>query len=190
MDELLYTSATTTATPHLNSATAATPISPSVPANPHSASVPYHPPISYLLHARMGHRGRLHLQRTINRYHIPCPLPSTAPDCVVCSQCKIHRSSVSGRQNYQTTRPMEGILMDMGGPFDVDGLGGERFILLIIDSHTKARVIGYSKTKEPQEIFHLVRHLLWRLSSRGRFSVSWIRSDNQGNLSRLNSSIY
>ncbi len=68
----------------------------------------------------------------------------------------------------------------MGGPFDVDGLGGERYILLIIDSHTKARVIGYCKTKSPQEVFHLVRHLLWRLSSRGKFTVSWIRSDNQG----------
>jgi len=58
-------------------------------------------------------------------------------ECVGCVKGKMSRLPMSGVVDYHTQAPLDLWAVDTMGPFRTESLGGGRYVLVVIDVHTR-----------------------------------------------------
>ncbi|CAI7854609.1 unnamed protein product [Closterium sp. NIES-53] len=110
-----------------------------------------HPTI--LLHHRLGHPNFATLRSSVSSgllHGLPSSLPplpkSPAPPCTVCVQSKLkqqpHRSSPSA-----AAQPLDLVHMDLWGPNPSPTRQGHRYLLVLVDDHSRYSSVSLLRTK-------------------------------------------
>jgi hypothetical protein len=109
------------------------------------------------LHAKYGHVSMNKLIEMIKNdsinditnslKHIAKKSNIKVPECESCIRGKMTRSPLTGTINYKTQQPLDVIAADVMGPFRPTSLSNYKYILIIIDIHTRTPQAFLLKTK-------------------------------------------
>ena len=71
----------------------------------------------------------------------------TKHECVGCVKGKMHRLPMTGVIDWNTKAPMDLFVMDVMGPMKTQSIGGHKYVLLLMDVHTRMLFIFVLKKK-------------------------------------------
>jgi len=159
--------------------TADTPATPDAP--------PSSPPISNsinaqrdweLLHRRLGHLSDRKM-RQVARFGLLRDLrarPTHLSPCEICACAKAKRLPFSGKHGIYTTRPLQGLSVDILGPVSMPSAQNHRYALVIVDNYTR-RYFAYGLTNRTEAPHVLISFILEKENELG-LPIQWIISDN------------
>ena len=94
-----------------------------------------------LLHCRLGHGGKLALQRLLSADMATGVKLNHGSDLAPCDACQLGKMTIPPHPSipflHNTTFPLQLIVMDVARPVTPQSLGGSRFILNILDFFTR-----------------------------------------------------
>lgn len=119
-------------------------------------------PSAQLWHARMGHLHHTAVARLLRERMTTdgpaAPLtsaPAGAPHCSACVMGKQHRAPVPRTTGKRAERVLYRIHADVGGPFSTESETGARYLLLLVDDHSRYKWLRPTTTKD--EAFGLIQ---------------------------------
>ena len=102
-----------------------------------------------VLHRRMGHIGIDRLQRMVTKGQLK-DIDTVLGSPQLCEPCvlgKLKKLPFKHEESQRTTRPLERVHSDVGGPVDVRSREGYSYWITFIDEHTRFVWIRFLKKK-------------------------------------------
>ena len=138
-----------------------------------------HLPNEDLWHQRMGHASYKYLS-IVSKHESILGIPKlNRLSNVVCRPCQLGKQTKakhSGTQTSTTSRPLELLHLDLMGPNRTETLGGNRYIMVVVDDFTRYTWVTLlrSKSEAPKHI----EALCTRLQNEKSLKIDQIRSDH------------
>ena len=132
------------------------------------------------LHARLGHVNTATMRIMIQK-ELVSGVSNVNVIKDVCSSCllgKHTRKMIPQVTTYRATRPLELIHGDLSGPITPGTMGGNRYIFVVIDDHT--RYMWISLLKEKSEAFDKFKKMRGVMEQETGRSITTFRSDRGG----------
>ena len=98
--------------------------------------------------------------------------------CDACMKGKMHRLPMTGTIEHRTQEPLDHWASDLMGPMRVDSLGGAKYILIIIDVHT--RYIYMRLLKHKSEATKKVIEIITQAQTQHKKKLKRMNSDGGG----------
>ena len=117
-----------------------------------------------LWHQRMGHASYKHLS-IVSKHKSVSVIPKLSRmSNVVCRPCQLGKQMKvkhPGTQTSVTSRPLELLYLDFMGPTRTESLGGNRYIMVVVDDFTRYTwiILLRSKSDAPEHIKTLCTRL-------------------------------
>ncbi|EZA59689.1 Copia protein [Ooceraea biroi] len=96
-------------------------------------------------HEQLAHQNFNHVKKVLDKFNINY-IENKDEFCDSCMEGKQHRMLFSSSQN-EVNGPCSIISADLGGPMEVESLGGSRYFLLLKDHYSHFRVVFFIKYK-------------------------------------------
>ena len=135
---------------------------------------------STLWHARLGHVGLDAMKAMISKEMIT-GMPRISVEKETCTSClmgKQTRASFPQATNYRATHALELIHGDLCGPISPSTAGGNRYIFVLIDDHT--RYMWTILLKEKSEAFDHFKRFKELVEKETRATIKTLRTDRGG----------
>ena len=129
-----------------------------------------------LWHRRLGHINKSSVRKLQDVAEGITPIKKVSP-CIGCAEGKQHRQSFPSSSS-QACEILEIIHSDVVGPFEVDSIGGSRYLCTFIDD--KSRYVFVSMLKTKADVFVKFKDFVEMVENQKGKNVKVLRSDNGG----------
>lgn len=131
-------------------------------------------------HARLGHVNTATMKLMMQKELVSgvTNVNVTNEVCPSCLLGKQARKMFPQATTYRATRPMELLHGDLCGPITPSTMGGNRYIFVVIDDHT--RYMWISLLKEKSEVFERFKKLRGMIEKETGESIATFRTDRGG----------
>ena len=125
-------------------------------------------------HDKFGHKGEHLLRKTCKTLGIK--LTGELKTCEGCCLAKAKQKSVSKTTNEVADKPGKRLFVDGSGPYSV-GLNGVRYMVVVVDDHTRKGFVGFCKQKSQYGKY--LHGLIDKLKGM-ELKIEFLRCDNAG----------
>ncbi|CAI7869091.1 unnamed protein product [Closterium sp. NIES-53] len=157
------------------------PTSSSTP-SPSSSTALSHPVV--ILHHRLGHPNFAALRTTVTSrllHSLPPTLPplpsSPAPPCPSCIHGKLKQSPHHSHPTFAAA-PIDLVHMDLWGPYPIRSRQGHRYMLVLVDDHSRYSTVFFLHTKD--QVLAVVINWAEQCRNHFRRPIGHLHSDGGG----------
>lgn len=98
--------------------------------------------------------------------------------CIGCSNAKAHHHAVPMTTDNRATERSERIFVDLGGAMHAPSLGGSNYVMIIVDDHTRLKVVKF--LKKESDATSALRSFIADYITPEKLTIRAIRTDNGG----------